>query len=103
MAGWIYFLHPPRDDFAATMTEEEREVWANHFAHLQRLLADGVLVLAGPTLGQINTGIAVFEADDETAARAIMASDPVVSSGFARGELREFRVSLLRGRDNPDG
>ena len=23
MAEWIYFLHPPRDDFAATMTDEE--------------------------------------------------------------------------------
>jgi hypothetical protein len=27
-----------------------------------------------------------------------MAEDPAISSGFARGELRPFRVSLLRGR-----
>jgi len=25
---WIYFIHPPRDDFAATMTAEEETVWA---------------------------------------------------------------------------
>jgi hypothetical protein len=25
--------------------------------------------------------------------------DPVVAGGFATGELRGFRVSLLRGRD----
>ena len=98
MADWIYFLHPPREDFAATMTEEERAVWADHFFRLQRLLADGVLVLAGPTLGPINTGICVFEADDEAAARRIMEGDPVVASGMARGELRPFRTSLLRGR-----
>jgi uncharacterized protein YciI len=98
VAEWIYFLHPPRDDFAATMTEAEREVWAAHFGHLQRLLADGVLILAGPTLGRINTGVAVFEAPDLTAAQAVMESDPVVISGFASGELREFRASLLRGR-----
>ena len=23
MAEWIYFLHPPRENFAATMTDEE--------------------------------------------------------------------------------
>jgi hypothetical protein len=28
-----------------------------------------------------------------------MAEDPVVHGGYARGELRPFRTSLLRGRD----
>jgi len=99
VAEWIYFIHAPRDDFAATMTEEERAVWATHFARLQRLLAEGVLILAGPTLGPINTGIAVFEAPDEESARRIMDEDPAIASGIARGELRPFHVSLLRGRD----
>ena len=56
MSEWIYFIHPPRDDFAATMTDEE-------------------------------------------AARRVMEEDPVIAGGFARGELRPFRVSLMRGRD----
>jgi uncharacterized protein YciI len=99
MAEWIYFIHAPRDDFAATMTERERAVWAEHFSRLQRLLAEGVMILAGPTLGRVNTGIAVFEAPDEEAAQRIMAEDPAIASGIARGELRPFRVSLLRGRD----
>lgn len=98
MSEWIYFLHPPREDFAATMTAEEEAVWAVHFERLKSLLAEGVIVLAGPTLGQINTGITVFEAPDEGSARRIMDDDPVVAGGFARGELRPFRVSLLRGR-----
>ncbi len=63
-----HFIHPPREDFAATMTDGEREVWDRlYFERLERMLADGTLILAGPTL--------------------------------ARGELREFRASLLRGRD----
>lgn len=99
MADWIYFLHAPRDDFAATMTEQEQEVWGAHFARLQRLHAEGVMILVGPTLGRVNTGIAIFEAEDEAAARKIMAEDPAVASGIARGELRPFQVSLLRGRD----
>jgi len=96
---WIYFLHPPRPNFAETMTDEEGAVFSEHFAHLQRLLADGVLVLAGPTLGETNTGLTVFEAPDEAAARAVMESDPAIARGVVTGELRELRLSLLRGRD----
>jgi uncharacterized protein YciI len=99
MAEWIYFIHAPRDNFAATMTDEEKQVWRVHFQRFQRLLAEGVIVLVGPTLGPINTGIAILEAPDETAARRIMEEDPVIAGGYARGELRPFRISLLRGRD----
>ena len=98
MAEWIYFIHPPRDDFAATMTAEEAAVWAAHWERLKRLFADGIIVLAGPTLGPQNTGIAVFEAPDEAAARAIMADEPIAAGGWARVELRPFHISLLRGR-----
>jgi uncharacterized protein YciI len=101
MAEWIYFIHPLRDNFAATMTAEEDEVWGVHFARLRRLLDEGVMVLVGPTLGPINTGIAVFEAPDEEAARRMMNEDPTIAGGYARGELRPFRISLLRGRDAP--
>ena len=59
----------------------------------------GTLVLAGPTLGPVNTGIAVFETSDEVTARRIMEADPVVSGGFARADLRPARLSLLRGQD----
>jgi len=96
VTGWIYFIHPPRDDFAATMTAEEKTVWAEHSGRLQRLLTGGQLILAGPTLGTTNTGLVIFEAPDEGAARQIMEADPVISGGYAQGELRPFRVSLQR-------
>ena len=99
MPEWVYFIHAPRENFAETMTEEERQVWSVHFERFQRLLAEGVIILVGPTLGPVNTGIAVFEAEDEDAARRIMEEDPVIAGGYARGELRPFRVALLRGRD----
>ena len=99
MSEWIYFIHPPREDFAATMTDEERAVWGIHFERFERLLTEGTIMLVGPTLGETNTGIAIFEAPDEAAAGRIMDEDPVLAGGFARGELRPFRVSLLRGRD----
>jgi uncharacterized protein YciI len=99
MSEWIYFIHPLREDFAATMTDEEKGVWSIHFERFERALAEGMLILVGPTLGRTNTGIAIFEAPDEAAARRFMENDPVIAGGFATGELRPFRVSLLRGRD----
>ena len=99
MAEWIYFIHPLRDNFAATMTDEEKEVWGVHFERFERMLLEGSLILVGPTLGEVNTGISIFEEPDEEAARRFMEDDPTIAGGFARGELRPFRVSLLRGRD----
>jgi uncharacterized protein YciI len=97
LAEWIYFIHPPREHFAETMTEAEEEVWGRHWERIQRLYKEGSIILVGPTLGPRNTGICVFEAPDEAAARAIMDGDPTIAEGFATGELRPFRVSLLRG------
>ena len=99
METWIYFINPPRDDFAATMTPAEEEAWARHWARIQRLYLEGRVILVGPTLGRVNTGICVFEAEDEGEATAFMAGDPAIAEGFATGDLRPFRVSLLRGRD----
>jgi uncharacterized protein YciI len=98
VAEWIYFIHPPREEFAATMTEAESEAWARHWQLAQRRFDEGSIILVGPTLGRHNTGICVFEAPDEDAARAFMNADPAIAEGFATGELRPFRVSLLRGR-----
>ncbi len=100
MAEWIYFIHPPREDFAETMTEAEGEAWGRHWIRIQRLYLEGRVILVGPTLGRINTGICVFEAEDEDAARRMMNEDPAIAEGFATGELRPIRVSLLRGRDD---
>jgi uncharacterized protein YciI len=96
---WIYFIHPPRDDFAATMTPAEAEAWGRHWERIQRLYLEGRVILVGPTLGRVNTGVCVFEAADEAEAQAFMAGDPAIAEGFATGDLRPFRVSLLRGRD----
>ena len=101
MAHWLYLLHPPREDFIATITPEEAAIMGGeHSAYLERLFDAGTLVLAGPTWGQpLNDGIAIFEAETEAEARAVMAADPAITSGLMTGELRQMRVSFLRGRD----
>ena len=96
MATFSYFLHPPRDNFAETMTEHEQQTWGQHFAWLKELYADGQLVLVGVTLGPVNTGVAILEAADEAAARNIVARDPVTQAGLAEGDLRPFSLGLMR-------
>lgn len=99
MSDWVFFMHPPRDDFMATMTAAERSAFDAHAAWLRALHADGLLVVAGPCLGQVNTGIAIFEAPDEETARRLVADEPVTSGGYMRGDLRPYRLGILRGRD----
>jgi uncharacterized protein YciI len=95
IADWIYFLHAPRENFAATLTNAEAAVFDEHLARFQRLCADGVVVLAGPTLGATNTGICVFHAEDELAAQRILDDDPVIVAGICTGELRPYMISVL--------
>jgi uncharacterized protein YciI len=62
-------------------------------------MAEGVLIAAGPCPGTVNTGIAIFEAPDEEAARRIAGGEPVTSGGYMSGGLRPYRLGLLRGRE----
>ena len=99
MSEWVFLMHPPRDDVMATMTEDERSAFDAHAVWLRMLLADGVLIAAGPCLGRINTGIAIFEAPTQEEAQGIVAGEPVTGAGYMRGDLRPYRLGLLRGRD----
>ncbi len=66
------------------MSGAERAAFDAHAAWLRRLLADRLLIAAGPCLGQVNTGIAIFEAASEGEAQRIVADEPVTSGGYMR-------------------
>lgn len=95
---WIYFIHPPRENFVETITEEEAALMGGpHSEYLQKLYDAGTLLLAGPTFGPgLNDEIAVIEAPDAAAAEAIMNADPAITSGVFTGELRPMHVAFLR-------
>ena len=99
MTAWCYVLRPVRLGLLTEPTERERDVVSAHFAHLERLLADGKLVLAGPSeAGEDTFGIVILEGDEDEARRA-MADDPAVVNGVMTARLQPFRIALLRGRD----
>jgi len=78
--------------------EKESDMMGLHFQHLQTLLADGVLILAGKTEepNEITFGIVIFEAADEQAARDLMNSDPLVKAKMVTAELHPYQVALRR-------
>ena len=63
-----------------------------HLAYLQRLDADGILVLSGPFMDRTG-GMIMVRAASLEAARMIAEADPLVSEGVDEYDLREWRVT----------
>ena len=94
---FLYRIVPTRADMLATgLTEHEMQVMATHFAHLQKLTADGVVLMAGRTLvtGPDTFGIVVFKAASLAQAEAVMRSDPAIAQGLMHCELFPYRVAV---------
>ena len=98
MSEWLCIIRPPRPSFLSDASEHEQAVMRDHFAYLQRLLHEGKLVLAGPSL-EPPFGIIIFVADDEDDAWALVRGDPSVAAAVQTPELHPFRASLVAGRD----
>lgn len=83
-------------------TAEEDAAVAEHFAYLQRLTAEGVVILAGRTLNTdvSSFGLVIFRAQDEAAARAIVDNDPAVQQRVMRAELFPYRIALMGKRSD---
>ena len=94
---FLYRITPVRPDMLVSgPTEAEMQVMGTHFAHLQKLAADGVVLMAGRTLvdGPDTFGIVVFKAASPTEAEAVMRSDPAIAQGVMHCELFPYRVAV---------
>ena len=99
MQQWLYQLKPSRLEMVTDgPTPEEAEVISRHFAHLQELSRNGVMIMVGRTQNNDEStfGIVIFEAEDESAAREIMDNDPAVQSGVMKATLYPYRIALMR-------
>ena len=79
-------------------TPGEAETVSHHFAYLSDLTEKGVMILVGRTQNSDEStfGIAIFEAEDESAARIIMENDPAVAGGVMLATLYPYKVALMR-------
>lgn len=99
MSEWLYYLKPARLGMVTEgATSEEAEIVGHHFAYLKNLTEKGVMILMGRTQNNDEStfGIAIFEAEDEAAARSIMESDPAVKGGVMTATLYPYKVALMR-------
>ena len=99
MNRWIYLLRPTRAAMVDEPTEAEEVTLSAHFERLERLTAEGTVILAGPSPSETDTfGLVVLDVEDEEVARSLMESDPAITGGVMTGELRPMRMTFLRGR-----
>jgi uncharacterized protein YciI len=99
MNQFLYLLKPTRISMLTIgPTPEERETIARHFAYLEDLTEKGVMILMGRTQNNDEStfGIAIFEAEDESAAKKIMENDPAVVGGVMRATLYPYKIALMR-------
>lgn len=100
MQEFLYRLQLVRGDMLQTgPTAQEQAVVAEHFAYLQDLTAKGHIILVGRTLttDENAMGLAIFRAESENEARAIMNNDPAVTKGVMTATLYPFKV-VLQGK-----
>ena len=96
-AHYLYRIQPTRVAMLAEgCTPEEDAVADAHFAYLERLSAEGVVVHAGRTLteDEASFGVVILATGDEAEARAIMEADPAVVAGVMRAVLFPYRAAL---------
>ena len=94
---FIYRIVPRRLEMLVSgPTGHEMQVMATHFAHLQKLAADGVVLMAGRTIdtGPATWGIVVFTAPSLAEAEIVMRADPAVREGVMHCELFPYRVAV---------
>jgi uncharacterized protein len=99
MNQYLYLLKPVRLGMVTEgPTLEEAEIVSRHFAYLEDLTEMGVMILVGRTQNrdEATFGIAIFEAEDESAARTIMEADPAVRAGVMRADLYPYQIALMR-------
>src|SRR5439155_7732983 len=94
---YTYIIQPTRPAMLVEgLTPQEAEIRAQHFAYPQHLTAQGVMILVGRTLttDQDTFGIAIFKANSDEEALAVMNNDPAVSRGLMHAKVFPFRVVL---------
>jgi uncharacterized protein YciI len=97
MKSYLCKYIPPRADFLATMTEEERAWMGQHGAFLDDLLEQGVVVAHGPVIDPAGGyGVSLYQIDDDRDIAALTARDPIVRNGV--GHYEHFPMLHLKVR-----
>jgi len=89
---FLLIYRPPRPDFWATLTAEERANVEAHFYYLAELHERGIVQFAGRS-DDSTFGIAIVVAPSLEDAERILRESPAYSRGMYTGEVRPYRLA----------
>jgi uncharacterized protein YciI len=99
---FIYVLKlVPRLSNQKNWTAVEEAIVNEHFAALQKLMAEGKLILAGRTMDRDpdDFGVVIFTASSREEAYITMEADPAVRKGIMTARLFPYSVALINERN----
>ena len=89
---------PPRADFLATMTADEKAWMKQHGAFLDDLLEKGQVVAHGPVMDPSGGyGVSLYQIADNQEIKAITSEDPIVKNGVGYYEHHPMLHLKARG------
>lgn len=95
---YFFKLIAPRPTFPQDMTEQERQLMAEHGKYCQEHFERGKLLLFGPVMASEGAfGIGVLQVESEEEARQFGEGDPSVRGGMNKFEIHPMKVSAARG------
>lgn len=100
MQSYAYMLKPARATFPGDATPEERAIVGVHYERLKQLFAEGTMIHVG-RCEDATFGLAIFNAESDEAADALMQSDPAIVHGIMTATLYPYRVIFHGGPHIP--
>ena len=89
---------PPRAEFLATMSADEREWMQQHGLYLDQLVNQGLVVAHGPVMDPSGGyGVSLFRIADEQDISALTSEDPIIKNGVGHYEHHPMLHLKTRG------
>ena len=98
MAQYLYRIQPTRLEMLTDgLTAAEAAIVREHFAYLERLSGEGIVILAGRTQNSdaSSFGIVIFNAATDAEASEVAANDPAIRGGVMQVEVVPYRIALF--------
>lgn len=97
MKNYLCKFIPPRADFLATMSANEKEWMKQHGAYLNDLLEKGLIVAHGPVIdGAGGYGVSLYQIADHQEISAFTSEDPIIKNGV--GHYEHYAMPHLKAR-----
>jgi uncharacterized protein len=88
-------LVAPRPTFPADMTPEEAVTMKEHAVYWRKWMEEGKVIAYGPVMDPKGVfGMGVVNIADEEGLKAMLAGDPVTTSGLGRWEYHPMRAVI---------